>query len=411
MMGETTRATQPAATLIRRRGLLRAGAMLVAALVAACAAPPGPRRTATPSAPATSATPAPVDPAAPVRVALLVPLGAADPQQEALAQALVNAARLAQGDLAGVTIDLSVHGTAGDPQRAREAAARAIAEGARIILGPLFGVAAQAVGPVAAEAGIKVLTFSTNPAVAGRNVFLLGQTAETEADRLISFARSRGIGSVGVFYPRTPSGQAAADAIRAAAAREGVALTTQMDYPRSFQGIQDRAKEYAAQHAADAVILPDGGQALVSAAAFLNYYGLSPTRSRFMGLGQWNAPATTREATLHGGWFVAPDPETFAAFAARYRAAYGTDPSPVAGLAYDGIAAIGALIRDARAAGDGDPFSIDNLTNPDGFAGVSGIFRLRRDGRIDRALAVLEVGADGFTVIDPAPRRFDRPAG
>jgi hypothetical protein len=45
---------------------------------------------------------------------------------------------------------------------------------------------------------------------------------------------------------------------------------------------------------------------------------------------------------------------------------------PVAGLAYDGIAAIGAL---ARVKG-GAPISREALTQSAGFAGVSGIFRL-----------------------------------
>ena len=35
-------------------------------------------------------------------------------------------------------------------------------------------------------------------------------------------------------------------------------------------------------------------------------------------------------------------------------------------------------------------FGSDRLTNPNGFAGVDGIFRLLPDGRVQRALAVLE---------------------
>ncbi|MEM8741242.1 MAG: ABC transporter substrate-binding protein, partial [Pseudomonadota bacterium] len=266
-------------------------------------------------------------------------------------------------------------------------------------------------GPVADQAGINVLTFSTTPSVAGKNVFVLGQTAATEADRLLSYASSQGIGSLGLFYPRTPSGQVAAQALRQAAAKHGLTVLTTIDYPRSFQGIQDRSQVYAAEHSAQAVAIPEGGQGLVSAGAFLNYYNVSPRSTRYLGLGQWNGPATSTEAALQGGWFVAPDPALFDAFAQRYLATYGTNPAPIAGLAYDGIAAVGALIRDARAAQDSQPFAVDNLVNPSGFAGVNGIFRLRRDGMIDRALAVMEVTEDGFTVRDPAPRRFDRPSG
>ncbi|HEU0221846.1 MAG TPA: penicillin-binding protein activator [Paracoccaceae bacterium] len=348
----------------------------------------------------------PVDLSRPVTVALLLPLGSADLERNRLGTSFLNAAKLAQADLEGASLDLRVYETAGEAERARAAAARALAEGAAIIVGPLFGQEAQAVGPAAAEGGVNVLTFSTTPAVAGGNVFLLGQTADTEADRLIAYVRAQGLGSVAVFHPQSPSGQAAAQAVSAAAARRGLPLRTVMDYPRSFQGIQDRARDYAAVHAADGLVLPEGGQGLVSLAAFLSYYDVSPARTRFMGLGQWNSPITLREPALRGGWFVAPDPDLFAAFAARYRAAYGMEPTPIASLAYDGVAAVGALVAEARAEGDEYPFAIDRLTDPSGFVGVNGIFRFRRDGMIDRALAVMEVTPDGFRVLDPAPRSF-----
>ncbi|MEL6234202.1 MAG: penicillin-binding protein activator [Pseudomonadota bacterium] len=391
---------------------MRRGAMALACAVLALSACTEQEPAAQPRSTTTEAPrQAPATPGGPVKVGLFVPLNAADENRVRVAQSLVNAARLAQADLTGAAIDLKIYATAGDPTRAREAATRAVADGVQIIVGPLFGTVAQAVGPVADQAGINVLTFSTTPSVAGKNVFLLGQTAATEADRLLSYASSQGIGSLGLFYPRTPSGQVAAQALRQAAARHGLTVLTAIDYPRSFQGIQDRSQVYAAEHSAEAVAIPEGGQGLVSAGAFLNYYNVSPRATRYLGLGQWNGPATSTEAALQGGWFVAPDPALFDAFSQRYLATYGTNPAPIAGLAYDGIAAVGALIRDARAAQDSRPFAVENLVNPSGFAGVNGIFRLRRDGMIDRALAVMEVTEDGFTVRDPAPRRFDRPSG
>ncbi len=45
---------------------------------------------------------------------------------------------------------------------------------------------------------------------------------------------------------------------------------------------------------------------------------------------------------VQGGWFAMPDPGLQAQFRDRYAGAYGSQPVPVAGLAYDGIAAIGA---------------------------------------------------------------------
>ena len=46
------------------------------------------------------------------------------------------------------------------------------------------------------------------------------------------------------------------------------------------------------------------------------------------------------------------------------------------------------------------------LTNPSGFTGVTGVFRLNPDGTVDRQLAIIEVAPGGGTVRDPAPGTF-----
>ena len=56
-----------------------------------------------------------------------------------------------------------------------------------------------------------------------------------------------------------------------------------------------------------------------------------------------------------------------------------------------------------------DPFARARLENPDGFAGVDGIFRLRETGAVERGLAVLEVRRDAPREIDPAPTSFAAP--
>ena len=85
--------------------------------------------------------------------------------------------------------------------------------------------------------------------------------------------------------------------------------------------------------------------------------------------------------SLQGGVFAAPDPALVAAFTGRYQTAYGESPHELAGLAYDGVAAVGALIAQARRQG-GSPFSTARLTQPAGFAGVNGAVPLHApDGR------------------------------
>ena len=49
------------------------------------------------------------------------------------------------------------------------------------------------------------------------------------------------------------------------------------------------------------------------------------------------------------------------------------------------------------------------LMDPNGFSGVSGIFRFAADGTSERGLAVLEMNANGPVVVSPAPTTFLRP--
>ena len=49
------------------------------------------------------------------------------------------------------------------------------------------------------------------------------------------------------------------------------------------------------------------------------------------------------------------------------------------------------------------------LMDPNGFAGVNGIFRFRADGTSERGLAVLEMNVAGPVVVSPAPTTFLQP--
>jgi branched-chain amino acid transport system substrate-binding protein len=105
------------------------------------------------------------------------------------------------------------------------------------------------------------------------------------------------------------------------------------------------------------------------------------------------------EAALREGWFAALPPETMNAFRNRYQTAFGAQPQQLAALAYDATALVVIVARDL---GDRD-FSQLNLTNPEGFSGATGLFRLRPDGLADHGLAILEVDGAATRTIDPAP--------
>lgn len=342
-----------------------------------------------------------------VPVALLVPGGSANASDNLLAQSLENAARLAMADLGGVQIDLRVYNTAGQPGQASAMASKAVDDGAQIILGPVFAASANAAGVAVRSRGINVMSFSNNTAIAGGNVFVLGPTFQNTANRLASYAVSRGRGTVAIVHGESTGENAARDAIRNAVQRNGGTVVGETGFELSQQGVIAASSQISQQvksSGANAVFITSGNDgALPLLAQLLPENGLDPTVTQYIGLQRWDVPVSALTLSgLQGGWFAVPDRALFANFSQRYSAAYGSAPLAITGLAYDGIAAIGALVKS----GDAGALSASGLTRGQGFVGVNGIFRLRGDGTNERGLAIATIQNNQVVEIDPAPRRF-----
>lgn len=156
---------------------------------------------------------------------------------------------------------------------------------------------------------------------------------------------------------------------------------------------------------ADAIFIPDGGDATPFLAQIIAAKGVDLGEVRLLGTGQWNDARIKGESTLFGGWYPGPETSGFDAFAARYAAAYGARPFPTASLGYDATILAAGLTANFGAA----RFAISTITDPNGFRGIDGAFRFLANGTNQRTLAVYEIGRAGTVVIDPAEAGFARP--
>lgn len=343
----------------------------------------------------------------PVPVALLVPSGSGEATDDVIAQGLENAARMAIADLGGVKIDLRVYSTAANPDQAAAQASKAVGDGARIVLGPFYALEAAKAGAAVAGSGVPVVSFSNNPAVAGGNVFILGQTFDSTARRLASYAVSQGKTRIMIVSDETPAGQAGNDAIEQAISASGGQVAATGSYPFSQNGIVQAVSSIAASAKssnAQAVFLTaDTGGALPLLTQLLMENGIDPASTQYIGLTRWDIPtANLSQPGVQGGWFALPDPNLAQAFLTRYQSTYGAAPHATAGLAYDGIAAVGALVKQGGLA----QISAQGLTQPQGFVGVGGIFRFAGNGTNQRGLAVAQIVNNQVQLIDPAPQAF-----
>ena len=347
------------------------------------------------------------------KVALLVPLSGANAE---LGHAILDAAQLALFEVPDERLILVPRDTAGTAEGAAKAARAVIDDGTKLILGPLLATEVQAVKPLARDAHLNIIAFSTVTELAGGNTFLLGFLPRQEVVREVGHARDRGFARFAALAPNSPYGRLMADALREFASASGATVTRVEFYdPRAddtapaVQRLLPGAGPSTAPAPAaaggapsfDALLLPEGGTRLKQIARQIKEASPGGKPLQLLGSGLWDVPDLASEPALVGGWFAASPPELRLSFTQRFQATYGRAPPRLASLGYD-AAALAAVL----AHGEGEPFSQQAILRPNGFSGVDGLFRFSPGGLVQRGLAVLEVEPEGDVVVSPAPRSF-----
>lgn len=328
------------------------------------------------------------------RVAVLVPLTGSN---SAVGQSIANAANLALADSGSERIRITAYDTARGPLLAVQ---QALADGNGLFLGPLLAEDARAIAPLAWRAQVPVIAFSNDVSVAGEGVYVLGLNPAESIERVVAFARERGLTRFGALLPTSVYGDRAGLALAGAVRRSGGQLVAVRTYARTAETLRAAAEDLSSQGPFDAVLIADGARMAALAVPLLRR---SSPRLRLLGTELWAAEAGV--PALRGAWFAGPSNANFDALRNRYRARYGAAPYRLASLGYD------AVLLAARAGNQwrlGRRFPVAALRAEDGFSGVDGAFRFAGDGVAERALEVQEVTASGTTTISPAPRDFGR---
>ena len=390
--------TTPHTSTLRTLGVL-GGAVLCGVLLAACAAN-GPGNTA--ALPSPSDQPA-SEKAAPVKVALLVPL-TAQGHSGVIGKSLKQAAELALFERDNPSVQLIVKDDKGTPEGAKAAAEDALKGGAKLILGPLFAKSVTAVAPLARQANVPVIGFSNDRHVAGNGVHLLSFQVEPEVARVVAYAAQQGKRRFVALVADDALGKIAGAKFRDAVGRAGGNVIAYETYPVSANGMLEPLRKVAMVIRAseeggapiDALFIPGGQESLEIIGRLLPQAEIDTDKVKLIGTGGMDYPNAGRDAKLVGAWYPGPDPRGWNDFAQKYAKSYGQAPPRIASLAYDAVTMAVALAGGA----EGQRYTAAQLTRPGGFTGVDGTFRLLADGSAERALAILEVQKFGAGIVD-----------
>jgi branched-chain amino acid transport system substrate-binding protein len=337
----------------------------------------------------------------PTKIGLLLPLSG---QQAALGRSLLQAAEMGLFEVGTERFTLMVEDTA-TTAGADSAARKLLAGGAHVLLGPVFGADARRIAPVAQGARVPVLAFTNDQSVAQPGLWVLGVTPQAQVERVVQYATRQGKQRFAILAPSSPYGSIVTQSFRNVLQRSNAILAGTALYDPSSPDYTSVVEQLSASHQNDpfdALMLPEGGAKLRQIAPLLPAFQIGPQTVQILGTGLWaNDPALAQETGLTGGWYATTDPAKWQEFADRYQGVYGTVPDQRAGLVYDAVTLIVAL-----GSAPVPDYSEAALTNPSGFAGVTGVFRLSYDGTVQRQLAICEVVAGGCSVREAAPPTF-----
>lgn len=329
------------------------------------------------------------------RIALLVPLSGPN---AAVGQSIADAAAMALADTGGKALRITNYDTA---QGAEPAARKALAEGNKVFLGPLLSEDVHAVEAQAATAGVPVIAFSNDAEAAGDDVWLLGFSPAQSIDRIVRFAKSKGLTRFAALIPPGVYGRNASNMLIRTAEAAGGSVVAMQSYQRS-PGSLAAAIQTISKEKFDAVLIADSGRIAIASAPLIRKSNGAGVR--ILGTELWNTdPGLNNSPAMAGAWFASVDDALFKQFVTRYRARYGHTPYRLASLGYDAVLLTVRIARDWKV---GDRFPVDALADDGGFSGVDGAFRFAKGHIAERALAVHQLGPSGGTVVSPAPSGF-----
>ena len=332
------------------------------------------------------------------RVALLLPVTGPDAD---VGQSIANATALALADTKVTNIRMVTYDTGLGVAAATQ---RAIADGNKLILGPLRGDNVIEVAQIARPAGVPIISFSNDVGVAGPNVFLLGHLPNQAIERVVLYAKSKGMNRFAGVVASNVYGQRAQSNLTTAVRAAGGILVGIQETNGTAASAEAAARRLSQMGAIDAILVADSGRAAITTVPALRRGGLRT--AKVLGTDLWNIEGTLAGSPpIYGAWFASVSDTLYTQYAAKYRARFGKAPLRLSSLGYDSVLLVARVARDWQ---PGTRFPVAQLTDPQGFIGVDGAFRFNPNGLTDRMLEVQEVQAGKFVTVSPAPSQFTK---
>ncbi len=304
---------------------------------------------------------------------------------------------------------LIIRDTGSTPEQVKKATQELLDAKVQVILGPLMAEDVRVASELTLKNKIPLISFSNNEEVAKEGVYVFGFNPAEQITRVANFAMKAKIIHFAALAPQSDYGRKVVQQLSTQISGQGLSLQPVEFYDEGFapsplvlNRLASQVKEWG--DARKAVFLPMNGKPLEQAASTIyQTKNVGIPFLKLLGTGLWDDPQIIKSPLLQGAWFATSSPVNTSKFGEKFRNTYHYEAMRLASLAYDAVALVTTLALE-----NGDAaFTNRNIANAKGFNGpANGTFRLLPSGKVERLLAVVEIGKGSFYIVDPAPTKF-----
>jgi len=336
-----------------------------------------------------------------LRVGVLLPLTG---RASEIGQGLQNAMFLAIEDLHNNKLMLNFYDTQSTKEGASLAMKKARDEGVSLVLGPLTNEEVEGVSKIALASNIPVVSFTTSPQVLQKGVYSLGLLNGEQVERALSYAKKDGRKRVVLLVPDNSSGLNVVKSALMSAQNKDISVVKvgfyspdSLDFTNLVSSIIGDSEELDF----DTVLIADGGNRLKSMVSMFAYNDVMAPSVLFMGTSAWDNTNLSKETILYNGVYPMVSKSYSNYFSDKYQKMYNELPKNIYSLAYDSV-----LLSSVLSLKNTDDLET-SLTNPNGFIGVNGFFKILPTGQSRHSLDMYRVTSFGPKVVEKAGKNVD----
>ena len=360
-----------------------------------------------------------------IKVGVMLPLSG---ENSEIGNLILNAIEMAIFQTQENKLEIHIKDTEAKPDRAKKVLSELINEGVKVIIGPLFSKSLAAIQSEATKNNINIFALTNNINLSKKGIWIFGVDPQAQTEKVLRYAVEKGSKKIAALLPQNAYGLLLFDTITDFTQKNLIKIekiefynfsvesqrkTAQkisegfddyklyLDKIKELNNVEDNGNEFLfMEKPFDSVFIAAAGQNLTVLSSQLQYNNVDPKIVQYLGISSWEDSSIINEPALEGGVFVTTSEMYQKKIKLIYKNSFGKEMPKIAMIAYDIVALLGSLNNL------GSNFNIYDLVNDEGYIGLRGLFRLKKNGVVERAFQLKKIKNKKFTILKKANSQF-----